>query len=157
MDKILSLSSIRKRKVKLNNERSEFESRLAGIAGELAELDEAEEVVKRFGEQGDDSDIPAEIEQEQLPLPSVSRAKTTKDALLLALRFSSEPWQTANELRVRAIQLKGAVIPMATVSPTLSNLKNNGLIVRDGQKVALASRINAGDLQVNRGRADAQD
>ncbi len=47
----------------------------------------------------------------------------------------------ANEVRAKASELKGTEIPMGTVSPTLTDLKNAGLIVRDGMRVALASRV----------------
>lgn len=157
MDKILSLSSIRKRKVALADERSELEFRLSKIHDEEYELDEAENFVKRFGQQEDGTDVPAENQQERLPLPPVIRAKTTRDALLLALKVMQVPWQTANDVRVRAIQLKGANIPMATVSPTLSNLKNAGLIVRNGQKVALVSRLNEGERRLGGEQVNAQD
>lgn len=157
MDKILSISAIRRRKAVLAEERSQLEFRLSEIDDEEDELDTAENFVKRFGKQGEGEDMPAENQQERLPLPPVIRAKTTRDALLLALKVMQAPWQTANELRVRAIQLKGTDIPMATVSPTLSNLKNAGLIVRSGQRVALASRVNEAVQKLDEGQMNAQD
>lgn len=140
MDKILSLSSIRKRKAALEEEMAELEFRVSEISDQLEELAEAEAFVKRFGDEGEGSISADNVPDERLPFPPVVRAKTTKDALLLALKVATDPWLTANELQVRAIALKGSEIPMATVSPTLSNLKNAGLIVREGLKVALATR-----------------
>jgi hypothetical protein len=141
MNKVLSLSSIRRRKAALEDERAELELRVSEISDFIDELDEAEALVKRFGDEDMDSVEPINKTEAKLPFPPVIRAKTTKDALLLALKVSTEPWLTANELQVRAMGLKGTEIPMATVSPTLSNLKNDGLILRDGNKVALATRI----------------
>jgi hypothetical protein len=141
MDKILSLSSIRKRKAALEAEMAELEFRVSEISDSIDELDEAEAFVKRFGDENQDGEVAVEEPDSKLPFPPAIRAKTTKDALLLALKVSTEPWLTANELQVRAIGLKGEDIPMATVSPTLSNLKNAGLIIREGHKVALVTRI----------------
>ncbi len=157
MDKTLSLSSIRKRKATLDDERSELEFRLSQIDDHYEELEAAEDFVKRFGEQGEGSDMAAEPLQERLPLQPVIRAKTTREALLLALKVMQEPWQTAKGLRERAIQFKGTNIPMATVSPTLSNLKNEGLIIREGQKVALASRIIDVVRTINKEQFNAPD
>jgi hypothetical protein len=33
-------------------------------------------------------------------------------------------------------------IPMASISPLLSDMKSNGIIIRNDMKVALASRLN---------------
>lgn len=143
MDKILSLSSIRKRKAALEDEMAELDFRLAEISDSLEELSEAEAFVKRFGDEGEGSGDLVQEPEAKLPFPPAIRAKTTKAALLLALRVSNEPWMTANELQIRASSLKAADIPMATVSPMLSNLKNAGLILREGHRVALATRIKA--------------
>ena len=152
MNKILSLSSLRKRKAALQAELDSLEFRISEISDDIDELDAAEAFVARFGDEDGDGAEPATDLDAKLPFPPVIRAKTTKDALLLALKMSIEPWLTANELRVRAIGLKGAEIPMVTVSPTLSNLKGSGLILRDGHKVALATRIRSELL-----RSDASD
>jgi hypothetical protein len=149
MDKILSLSLIRKRKASLEAEMADLELRLSDIADDISELEEAETFVKRFGAERPDETSSPEQPENQLPFPTAKRAKTTKDALLLALKVSTEPWLTANELQVRATGLKGVDIPMATVSPTLSNLKNEGMILREGHKVALASRIKTTPPQSN--------
>lgn len=152
MNKVLSLSSIRKRKAALQDELASLEFRTSEILDDIDELDAAEAFVARFGHEDADDAEPLTDHDAKLPFPPVIRAKTTKDALLLALKMSTEPWLTANELRVRAIGLKGTEIPMATVSPTLSNLKGDGLILRDGHKVALATRIRSGLL-----KSDASD
>ena len=149
MDKILSLSSIRKRKAALEEEMAELEFRLSEISDSLDELSDAEAVVKRFGDEDEVGIESVIVPEAKLPFPPAIRAKTTKDALLLALKVSTEPWMTANELQVRASSLKAAEIPMATVSPTLSNLKNAGLIVREGHRVALATRIKSEQLKSN--------
>ena len=37
--------------------------------------------------------------------------------------------------------LKGSDIPMGTVSPTLTDMKNTGTLIRDGLKVAWIERV----------------
>lgn len=149
MDRMLSLSAIRKRKTSLMSERDEVELRLSDIEEELDQVDELENLVMRYGVDCDNAnDAPLTTngdEEATLPFPveaaPAARAKTNKDAMLMALRIASDVWLTANELQERASKLKAKDIPMATISPTLTNLKNAGVIVRDGFKVALASRL----------------
>lgn len=145
---MLSLSAIRKRKAALLSKREDVELRLSDIDDELDQVDDIERLVLRFGEdcEGPNDASPLANDEATLPFPVDAllppRAKTNKDAILLALKIASDVWMTANELRERASKLKAKDIPMATISPTLSNLKNDGVIVRDGFKVALASRLN---------------
>lgn len=59
-----------------------------------------------------------------------------------ALQSASRVWLTANEIQESASKLKGGDIPMSSVSPGLSEMKQDGTIDRDGMKVALKSRLN---------------
>lgn len=147
MEHILSLSAIRAQKATLSRV-------ILDAQTQLAELDIAERIVRRFGQETPDirpddqamEDLlrRAKVEEPAPPIhePVVERALTSKALFLLVLRQSPDPWMTANEIQERATTIKGQDVPMATVSPTLSNMKNDGLIVREGLKVALASRIN---------------
>ena len=147
MEHILSSSAIRARRETLNKQ-------IADAQAQLADLDIAERILQRFGEEVGDprpgaddmSDLLKDLgvgastgsmsEREAVP------AMTTKELIKAVLRQSSNLWMTANEIQERASAIKGQEVPMATVSPTLSNLKNAGVIVRDDMKVALASRLN---------------
>ena len=100
----------------------------ADLTVELDELRIAKRVIARFN-----STRP----QDEL---RNRRTGTTKALFADVLRTNDEPWMTANEIRKKASVLKGQEIPMATVSPTLTSLKNDGLLVRDGLKVALVER-----------------
>lgn len=113
---------------------AEIETAQASLAAEFEELTIARRVLVRLG--GNAPPSAPMANQPRLP-----RAGTTRDLFLEVLRTSDSPWMTANEVRAKASELKGAEIPMGTVSPTLTDLKNAGLIVRDGMKVALASRV----------------
>lgn len=147
MEHVLSLTAIRAQKAALNRT-------ILDAQTQLADLDIAERIVRRFGRETLDQ-RPGDVEMDDLlrrakveeAAPSaiaalVERALTSKAVFLSVLRQSANPWMTANEIQERASAIKGQDVPMATVSPTLSNLKNAGLIVRDGLKVALAERLN---------------
>lgn len=113
---------------------AEIEAAQALMATELEELTVARRVLVRLGGHAVQS-VPV-AQQPKLP-----RAGTTRDLFLEVLRANEPPWMIANEVRAKASELKGTEIPMGTVSPTLTDLKNAGLIVRDGMRVALASRV----------------
>lgn len=161
MDQILSLSAIRDRKASLLNTINDAKS-------QLNDLEVAEQIVLRFGSKtgadlaeviplvnGLASPRPLRIGDITIDNPPTlagtvadwARAATnaptftSRTLFISILRQSEEVWVTANEIQERASAIKGQQIPMATVSPTLSNMKNDGLIVRDGLKVALADRV----------------
>jgi hypothetical protein len=52
-----------------------------------------------------------------------------------------EIWWNANEVQEHLTLIKGRDVPMSSVSPTLTMMKNKGTLVRDGLSVALASRL----------------
>jgi hypothetical protein len=147
MEQILSLSAIRARKADLNRT-------ILDVQAQLADLDVAERIVRRFGESKGDqrpdttamNDLLATVAPEvATPKPSANRPErglTTKALIQSVLRQSQNPWMSAIEIQVRASFIKGQDVPMATISPTLSNMKNDGLIVRSGFHVALADRLN---------------
>lgn len=72
---------------------------------------------------------------------SVSRPKTTKQVILEYLERTPTMWRTANDVQDNVSEIKGARVPMSSISPTLSELKRAGLIVRDNLRVALATRV----------------
>ena len=147
MEHVLSLTAIRDQKAMLNRA-------ILDAQTQLADLEVAERIVRRFGQATEDErpdggamdDLlrRAKVEGATLTVTSalVERALTSRAVFLSVLRQSANPWMTANEIQERASAIKGHDVPMATVSPTLSNMKNAGLIVRDGLKVALAERLN---------------
>ena len=148
MEQVLTLSAIRSQKATLNRT-------IVDAQTQLADLEVAERIVRRFGQAtaedrpGKDAmeDLLQRANVERAPSPTltevlVDRSLTSRAIFLSVLRQSDNPWMTANEIQERASAIKGQDVPMATVSPTLSNLKTTGLIVRDGLKVALAERFN---------------
>jgi hypothetical protein len=120
---------------------------------ELEDLAAAERMVLRFGAPGGDG----EVVEYKLPPPSMSAStseagkpspeisthysKNLTTLVLMAMRQAASLWLTSEDVRIKASELKGVDIPKGSIAPTLWNLKIEGLIKRDGQKVALASRI----------------
>ena len=56
--------------------------------------------------------------------------ETNKALFLRVLRDNSSPWMSANEIKETASRLKGRPIPMASISPTLTQLKLDGKRLR---------------------------
>lgn len=67
--------------------------------------------------------------------------ESVESLILIILGASDRVWWTANELQVELTALKGSEVPMSTVSPTLTNMKNSGKIYRDGLRVADPNRV----------------
>ena len=104
----------------------------AELESERAELLVAKKVIERIGDDG-----PAILESRKVAPVMVNR--TNRNCIVAALTEASR-WLTANEIQDRASAFKGITIPMASISPGLTDLKNDGVIVRAGLLVALASR-----------------
>jgi hypothetical protein len=91
--------------------------------------------------------LPRQADDQEGPLVNFVREKMTgKETLeeLIELMFKecSDDWWTAVEVQTHLTDIKGKEVPMASVSPTLTNMKNKGIIVRDGHQIGLASRAN---------------
>jgi hypothetical protein len=70
--------------------------------------------------------------------------ETIEELIIMLLRECDDPWWTATEVQSHLTSVKGKEVPMSSVSPTLTNMKTKGALVRQGLRVALASR--ASDL-----------
>ncbi|MET4754492.1 hypothetical protein [Bradyrhizobium sp. RT11b] len=66
--------------------------------------------------------------------------ETLEQLTLLLLRNSGDVWWTATEIQDFLQRIRGKEVPMASISPMLTNLKNNGVIIRNGHEIALAAR-----------------
>lgn len=76
----------------------------------------------------------------------ISKSNTVKELIVRVLADNPEIWMIASDIQQKASNLKGSDVPMTTISPTLTTLKDEGLIVRDGLKVALKKRLLPDDL-----------
>jgi len=69
--------------------------------------------------------------------------ETLEQLIILLFENCIDVWWTANEVQALLGVLKGKEVPMGSVSPTLTAMKNSGVLVRDGLNVALASKVAA--------------
>ena len=126
---------------------------------ELSELAVAARVLRRLGEYALTPDATIDsVPRRTPPVPppvhpvppippkfdayAVDPTKESVESLILiVLGASRKAWWTANELQAELSRLKGTEVPMSTISPTLTNMKNNGKIHRDGFRVADLNRV----------------
>lgn len=74
--------------------------------------------------------------------PAMPGRRLTKNAAIVeALSAPRELWQTANQIRDFIVKLLGKDVPMSSVSPALTDLKNSGTIARRDMAVALVLRL----------------
>lgn len=120
----------------------EIEATLASLAkleAELSELRIAEKVIARLGPDEDTAaSAPVRLIEGQK-----SSSLTTKEAVLIVLEQAAEIWLTTQQVRERASEFQGRDIPLGTIAPNLSDLKNEGRIQRDGARVAHVERLQA--------------
>jgi hypothetical protein len=69
------------------------------------------------------------------------KPKTTKEIIVDYLGRTPSTWRTANDIQAHVSEIKAAMVPMGSISPTLTELKNDGIVVRDNLRVALAERV----------------
>ncbi|WP_212472985.1 hypothetical protein [Bradyrhizobium liaoningense] len=74
----------------------------------------------------------------------VKKAMTGNENLeqltLLLFESCSDTWWTATEIQDYLTRIKGKEVPMGSISPMLTALKNNGTITRNGHNVALVTK-----------------
>jgi len=83
------------------------------------------------------------------------RHNTNKAFAWEVLDKSPNPWLTANQIQERVSELKGAPVPMSSISPTLSEMKAQ-FVERKGMLVALKTRLNENEAP-NGGAAGASE
>jgi len=158
---------IRAQREKLERKIAEAEKAVAFYRAGLSDLEAAERVIKMVAgpfKQADIFELPstrhttATVETEPAvigyanprrahegePAHSVGnpfRAMTNKAFIWEVLNQAPTPWLNANQIQERASKLKGEQIPMSSVSPMLSEMKEEYL-ERDNMLVALKTRLN---------------
>lgn len=141
--------------------REQLEAEIEERKLELSELAVAERVLRRLAEYTPTARVTPATPSVTLnsvtrhspptpPLPpppkneayAVDAGKESVESLILIILGASDRvWWTANELQAELTALKGAEVPMSTISPTLTNMKNGGKIFRDGLRVADSNRV----------------
>jgi hypothetical protein len=126
--------------------RKAIREEIARLESEDAELQIAERVIERLGRSIDEGvasetaassagDHPSSEARSRRPRPPL------KEMIIEYLTRTPELWRTANDIQFNVSDMKGADVPMSSISPTLSDLKKSGHIVRNGMQVALAVRV----------------
>ena len=134
------LESIRRR-------RREISQEIKRLKSEDNELETAERVILRLTSHAGDvprtrlGQVFARAGEALVETEQSAKVLTTRQAILEYLYRTPDLWRTANHVRENVSGMKGAEVPMSTISPTLSELKKEGYIVRDGLKVALWERV----------------
>lgn len=129
-----NLSDVRTRRSQIAARRRDIAAEDAMLATEDAELEVAERVLVRLSKGSD-------VNWHQVLEGAVPRRSTTRDLIHEVLSMPDKSWWTAAEIQPELSKLKGAEVPMGTISPTLTAMKTNGEIVRNGMRIALASRV----------------
>jgi hypothetical protein len=70
----------------------------------------------------------------------MSGNESLEQLTLLLFRNCGDVWWTANEIQDYLQRIKGKEVPMNSISPMLTALKNAGVIAREGHNVALTDR-----------------
>lgn len=152
----IDLRRIQDQREQVQSDIANAEAKIAYLKSVLADLDASERVITFFSEGSFAETNPKTsftMPSHAIPIAYHSgipkghcegnpfRKGTNKAYIWDALASAEGPWIDANEIQDKASILKGDEIPMATISPTLSNMKGE-YIERNGFKVALKSRLN---------------
>ncbi len=157
MENALTSDSIRRKQAEIVGKIQHFETEIVRHKAILADLEATDRVIKMFGSETADlftehkparEDNPVEqvglataIEGPSFNLANPFRHGTNKAFIWEVLNECETPWMNANQIQELASELKGEPIPMASISPMLSEMKGE-FLERDNLLVALKSRLN---------------
>lgn len=130
---------------KIREARADLARQRAALERRDAELAVAEKVLAEFGDVTV-STPPQSVQQTQqrtldiiLSSPPASRRERVLQAL-----SGEKVWMTSAEINRAIAKRHGMLIKGTSLYPMLTVLKNEGVIVRDGDKMALKSRVEGG-------------
>lgn len=163
-----TLKDLLARKSQVTGAIADCEAKLKGLIADLADFEAAERLFARWSKDPvvapDDSDGDGSESERPRVAPSRAaqilavaagsddydpnerngnpyRPNTNKAYLWSALYASDEVWFTANELQDLVANMARVMIPMSSISPSLTDMKNDDEIIRDNMRVALARRV----------------
>lgn len=114
----------------------------AKLENEERDLQAAVRVLKRFGISAFPATGFAAGHSTANAVSSFQIKPQTKAEMIVGiLTVADTPWMTGQAIREKFSAAKGEEITMASISPMLSKLKDDGVLVRRGLEVALASRV----------------
>lgn len=124
------LDQIRRQRADLARQRAALDKRDAELAIAEKVLAELEGAVA--------SPAPSTMEL-LLSAPTASRRERVVEAL-----SGERVWMTSREINNAIAKRHGMLIKSTSLLPMLTNLKNEGVVVRDGDKIALKERVEGG-------------
>jgi hypothetical protein len=152
MSKNPSLADVRARRAEIAAEIAKLVGPLQAEDQELASVENV--LVRRFDVGEAESNSPPTAASPAAPEAdadgpgvgdlvkgAIKGNETIEELIVLLMEHCSDPWWTAAEIQDHLTQVKGKEVPMSSVSPTLTNMKVKGLLVRNGMNVALASEV----------------
>jgi hypothetical protein len=145
-----TIADVQRRRTEIKVERTEISCRDSELQAEDADLMVAERALLRLAglppteTSAHSSDAfgswltPAGWNPPPDPAPAHG---TLEELITYLLRGAVDPWALATQIQAGLTHYKQQPVPMSSISPTLTTMKNKGAIVRDGLKVALTSRV----------------
>ena len=140
---VISLQDFDSREDELLKEATQLRARLAQIDGLLKRVREARQTVAELWFEDPESARPAtgNGQHAEGEGAEATTRKTVRESIVGVLQVGAL-WQAAVIIRGRISQTEGRDIPMSSLSPTLTKMKKDNEIVRQGSKmVALRSRV----------------
>ena len=145
--------------------REEVMREMEALRAELTELDVAERVLTRLAmtQPGSSADLMLfGVAASTVVLPPIEqtphqRAKGTLEEMIrtFLLEGHKTGWATSSEVKEFLTWRTGRDVPMSSVSPTLSNMKAKGVVIRDRGKVAAPERAGLGSSMAARENGQA--
>lgn len=122
---------------KIRDKRAAIAQQRAALERQDAELAIAEKVLREFANADHASAFGGDV---GLPVLARAPSGSRRERVLEALSGETV-WMTSKEINFAIAQKYGVYIKGASLFPMLTALKNEGVIVRDGSKMALKSRV----------------
>jgi hypothetical protein len=137
MDNNPTLADVKRRRTQISKRRAELAEEDRLLSTEDQELAVAQRALERLA-----GHAPPKPPQPEWALTRPPPENATLEQLLVyLLEGKVDPWASASQLQEALTILKRREVPMSSVSPTLTKMKDYGTIVREGLKVALKSRV----------------
>ena len=148
-----TIADVQRRRAQIKVERTEISRRDSELQAEDADLAVAERALLRLaGAPPAGASAPSPSSDDAFgswltpagwnpPPDSAPIHGTLEELITYLLRGAVDPWALATQIQAGLTHYKQQPVPMSSISPTLTTMKNKGTIVRDGLKVALASRV----------------
>ena len=120
---------------RIRTERAEIARQRAAMDRRDADLAVAERILSEIEGDAAHQTLPLNAMLSVMPASGVSRRDRVVESL-----SGEKIWMTSAEINEAIAKRHGAPIKTTSFYPMLTTLKNDGVIVRDGERIALKSR-----------------